>query len=346
MRKPRLFSVFLLGAAALALLIPGGGPLADDDDGPLASPPPSGGKAAGFPLSLSPARQRQSGLKTQALAAFSLAQEAPAYGRVVDLSPLLDLRARYRAAQSELAVAEAALEVARKSQARLSKLHAESIIAARDLIQADAQLAADQARRDAAFRHVRDVREEALQSFGEELFRQAAEAESRLFGGLLRHEQVLALVALPANASLPKAVRAVAVAPSGEPGKARPARLLSPAPRTEESTQGETWFFVADAAGLRTGMRLDVWIPQGGAAAAGVLVPLAAVVWRDGLPWVFVKAGEGGFVRRPVGAPRLRGEDWFVAEGFAPGEEVVVVGGQMLLSEEQRRDSPKSGDDD
>lgn len=355
MRKPRPFSFPPLGMALSALLaFACQGLPADDDDGRPAkteaapASPAASGKpaAAGLPLGLSPQRQRQAGLKTQALSAFALGLETPAYGRVLDISPLLDLRARYRSAQSELAIAEAALRVAQKSHDRLAKLHSESIIPARELIQAESQLAADQARYDAALRHVREVREEALQSWGGELFRQAAEAESPLFQGLLDHKRVLALVALPANQSLPQNARSVSIAPSGDRDKARQARLVSAAPRTEESTQGETWYFVADSLGLRSGMRLDVWIPLGGGASAGVLIPLSAVVWRDGQPWVFVKTGDGTFVRRPVGAHSVRGEAWFVAQGFAPGEEAVIVGGQMLLSEEQRRDAPKDGDDD
>jgi len=352
MRKAPPLSLFLSHAVLLTrLLLPGQDLLADADDDPkpAAASAQAGGKAAvaaGFALSLSPARQRQSGLQTQALAGFSWIAETPAYGRVVDIAPLLDLRARYRSAQSERAIAEAAVRVARKSHERLSKLHAESIIPARDLIQAEAQLAADQARDEAAARHVREVREEALQSFGEALFKQAAETASPLLEGLLNHTLVLALIALPANQALPEKIRSVMISPSGERGKARQARLVSPAPRTEESTQGETWFFVADAGGLRSGMRLDAWVPQGGAARSGVLIPLSAVVWRDGQPWVFVQTGTADFVRRPVGSHREQDGAWFVTEGFAPGEAVVVVGGQTLLSEEQRREAPQNGDDD
>jgi hypothetical protein len=327
----------------LALLLVICPALADDDD-----PPPSPAKpaAAGFSLELSPQKQQQSGLQTRPLQAFSLGKQTPAYGRVVDISPLLDLRARYRSAQSELAIAEAALNVAKKNHDRLAKLHNESIIPARDLILAESQLAADQARYDAATRHTREVREEALQSFGEELFKQASTVESPLFEALLKHAQVLALVALPANVSLPKSARSVMLAPSGEPGKTRPARLISAAPKTEESTQGETWFFAANADGLRAGMRLDAWIPQGGAMDSGVLIPQSAVVWRDGQPWVYVKTGTDDFARRPLGKHSEQGEAWFVEQGFAVGEEVVVVGGQMLLSEEQRHNAPKDGDDD
>lgn len=347
MRKalPRLHPAI----AGMLLLACSGLAAADDDDKPPpqteASAPGSHSQPGAAGLSLDPQKQRQSGLKTQALQAYALGKETPAYGRVLDISPLLDLRTRHRAAQSGQAIAEAALKVAKKNHERLAKLHNESIIPARELIQAEAQLAADQARYDAAARHVQEIREEALQSFGAELFKQAAEADSGLFEGLLNHTLVLALIALPAGQSLPKTARSVTLAPSGEPNRARQARLVSPAPRTEESTQGETWFFVAEAQGLRTGMRLDAWVPASGAASLGVLIPLSAVVWRDGLPWVFVKTGADDFIRRPVGNHSERGDAWFVGQGFKPGEEVVVVGGQMLLSEEQRRTAPQ-GDDD
>jgi len=351
MRKARQLLLLPQVMALLAFALPSFGPCAgDDDDQPVrppalakdASPPPVADAA--FSIRLSPRRQQLGGLKTQTLAAFSLDEASRAYGRIVDISPLLDLRARYRAAQSDLAIAEAALRVAQKSHDRLSKLHSESIVPTRELILAESQLASEQARHSAAGRRVREIREEAVQSFGLELFRQAVEADSPLFEGLLSRSLVLALVALPANSQLPKSVRAIQIAPSGEPVK-KQARLVSPAPKTEESTQGETWFFVADSAGLRTGMRLDAWIPQGGHLAQGVLIPLSAVVWRDGKPWVYVKTGADAFARRPLESHADQGASWFVADGFKPGEEVVSVGGQMLLSEEQRRGAPSADDD-
>ncbi len=356
MRKTRLFAILLPGLAILALAMPGPKLSADEDDvNPPAMRQPAQSPLTGTALATGPAnvsvglslaRQQHSGLKTQALSAFSMHTDSIAYGRVMDIRPLLEVRSRYRSAQSELAIIEAALRVAQKNHERLESLHQASIIATRDLILAESQLAAEQTRREAAARHIREVREEAMQGFGATLFRLAVETESSLLQGLLGHSLVLLLVALPANQSLPDQTRTIAIMPSGEMAKSRPANLVSPAPKTEESTQGETWFFATAAAGLRTGMRLDAHIPLPGQAAKGVLLPLSAVVWHEGQPWVYLKTEAESFVRRPVGPHRDRGEDWFVAEGFAPGQEVVVVGGQMLLSEEQRRNALTGGDGD
>ncbi|MDD5033705.1 MAG: hypothetical protein PHE55_03020 [Methylococcaceae bacterium] len=320
-------------------------PLLADDDAPEPAPHSASGATAlkarpnGHSLLISAEQQKQSGLKTRILEARLLQAELPAYGRIMDIQPLLELRARFRSAQSELTIAEAALQLSRKNHDRLARLHAESIIATRELIQVQSQRASDQARREAARRHMWEVREEALQTWGGTWFHQAVEAESPLFESLLNHTQVLALIALPAGQTLPDNLRTLRIAPGGEPQRARQARLISPAPKTEETTQGETWFAIAESAGLRTGMRLDARIPQGGLVATGVAIPLSAVVWHDGLPWVFVKTAENRFSRRLIAAHRDQGESWFVSEGFSPGEETVIVGAPMLLSEERRHPS-------
>lgn len=297
-------------------------------------------------LTLSAERQRLAGLETARLATFELQSEVHAYGRVFEIKDLLALRARYRAALSELTIAEAQLKVAQKSYQRLSDLHRESIVATRDLIQSEAQLASERARCEGFRRNLREVREEALQTWGGELFRQAIEAESPLFDALLDRSRVLLLVSLPpAESSRP--YLHVKISPSGDRQQARDATLVSAAPRTDETTQSETWFYSAPSAGLRSGMRLDVWLPRGDDRRGGVLIPLSAVVWHNGKPWAYVKSGGDTFKRRMVEGYRELGQSLFVERGFSAGEELVVTGGQTLLSEEMRPQIPaEDGDDD
>ncbi len=92
-------------------------------------------------------------------------------------------------------------------------------------------------------------------------------------------------------------------------------------------------------------MRLDAWIPQAGIATSGVAIPLSAVVWFNGKPWVYLKADAQTFSRHPVTEHVEYGDAWFVSQGFRAGDEVVVTGGQLLLSEEFRRQIPAEGDD-
>jgi len=83
------------------------------------------------------------------------------------------------------------------------------------LIQAESQLASDQARQEAAVRHIREVREETLQAWGEALCKLAVETESRLLQNLLNHSSVLVLIALPANQSMPVQTHTIGIAPTG-----------------------------------------------------------------------------------------------------------------------------------
>lgn len=315
----------------------------EEEESTLASTKPK--QSSPYTVELSPERQKLGGLRLDALKPYQMGEGIHAYGRVVEISPLLDLRSRYRAAQSELVIVETALAVSKKNHDRLAKLHSESIIPTRDLILAESQLATESAKEISAKRRVQEIREEALQSFGPEIFRQAVEGGSAVFEGLLNHSLVLVLVALPAHASLPKGLRSIELSPSGGTSS-RTARLLAASPRTEEATQGETWFFVTEGTGLRTGMRLDARIQQGMKTTSGVLLPASAVVWRDGKPWVYLLTGDDDFSRFPVGPHTEVGSHWFVAEGLKPGDQVVVVGGQMLLSEEQRHTAPVTDDDD
>jgi hypothetical protein len=122
------------------------------------------------------------------------------------------------------------------------------------------------------------------------------------------------------------------------------ARLLSAAPRTDPAVQAGTWFYRAPAAGLRVGHRLDAFLPARGEALTGARVPVAAVVWQAGRPWIYVQQREGIYLRHALDGGREMGDDWIVPD-LAPGRLYVHRGGQMLLSEELRGNIPAEGDD-
>src|SRR5262249_17226846 len=126
---------------------------------------------------------------------------------------------------------------------------------------------------------------------------------------------------------------AVSVAGRGNP---RPARFVSPAPRTDPTLRGATYFYSANADGLRVGMRVVGRVGLDGGPRDGVIVPSSAVVWHGGKPWVYVKGEGDTFLRREVSAAEAVPGGWVDAAHFAPGGEGVVKGAQLLLSEELR----------
>ena len=335
----------LLALAGL-ILFPLISPADEDDDAP--SPPPASRReSTASPLAepavrLSDAQQKISGLALQTLKPATISPEFAAYGKVLDIQPLLELRTRYRAALSEAAVSEASLGLARKNKQRLTALHKEDIIAERELVHAEALFRGDQAKDDAARRMIQEIRGQARQSWGEALTRLALDGDNPVFEDLVARRRVLLLIVLPAGSSLPEQAT-LYVARDHDRAAARRAEWISVAPVTDDLVQGETFFFHTEASRLRAGMRVNAWAPLEGESQEGVVVPLSAVVWQDGKPWVYRQSGAETYVRIELSDHREYGGGWFVSRGLAAGDKIVVTGGQMLLSEELRGQIP---DDD
>src|SRR6185295_18558533 len=100
------------------------------------------------------------------------------------------------------------------------------------------------------------------------------------------------------------------------------ADLVSAAPATDPSFQGETWYFRADAGALRTGMHVDAAVPAGSETTTGVSVPMNAIVWQGGGPCVYVQLDDERFVRRPLSAYVESGGAWFVNDALKPGDRI------------------------
>lgn len=316
----------------------------DDDDAPpvtalTTTPTASGG------VPLNPPRQQRAGLITTRLAPANLQPEANSYGKVLDIQPLLELRVRYRTARADAEIASAAYTLATKNRDRLHALHQADIVAGRDWLQAEAQWQADHAKQDAAHRLMAEIRLEAQQAFGPELARLALDGDAPLFDDFLNHRRALILVALPQGYPAPTAKTALFVARDLDRTLATRAEALSPATKTDDLIQGETWFYHTMNPRLRSGMRVHVWAPLAGGERAGVIVPLSAVIWHAGKPWVYRRESGDHFARVGLTGYREQSAGWFVEQGLAAGDEIVITGGQMLLSEEFRQHIPDEDDD-
>ncbi len=335
-----------LSGLSVSLTVPAATDSPDTDDPiPFAAARTDSEPGPAASVRLSEERQRLAGIAATKVRQSTLGAESVVQGRIVDISPLLELRTRYRAALAESRIAETALALAQKNRDRLAKLSQEAIIATKELVQAESMLAAESTKAATARQRVLEIRETAIHSWGAELFRLAIEGDSSLWDALLQRRKVLALVALPATVTLPAGTRSAYIARNRERQHAVHAELLAAAPNTDNLVQGETYFFHLDAARLRTGMRVDVWIPRHGQAVSGVFLPRSAVVWYGGMPWVYVQSGTDWFSRRALSDYEEYGDGWFVRAGVQGGEQVVTVGAQLMLSEEMRGQIPEEDDD-
>lgn len=279
--------------------------------------------------------QRKSGIVIAPLAATSHQEELRAYGTILQLQGLVDVRNNYAAAKAQVDKIQAALAASRKEYERLKGLHqANQNISDKALQAAEAVWRADEASARAAQEAVSAVESTARQQWGSVLAEWLSDT-SQPFDRLLQQREVLIQITLPAGApplSAPQLARVQAA-----DGTLVSAKLVSPAPHTDPRLQGMSFFYRAPAEtpGLLFGMNVLAYLPVG-PQVQGVIVPAAAVVWWQGKAWVYVQRGPDQFVRREIPTETPLQEGWFVGKGLSAGEQLVVSGAQLLLSEEFR----------
>lgn len=364
---------------------------------PVASTPVSAPVSEqGTPVvSVTNALRQGSGIEMQAIRTGRAATSKPLPGVVVSAQAVLEQLGRWRAAQTDNAAAEVEARRANSEYERIKALYKDDRNASERALQAaDATFETASTRAAASRLALQAERTRMMNDWGIDPVNGASQrgrpasqpsksrqpasttsqpanttrplpagAASALINALIAQRQVLLQVAVePGEQTAPPRI---SVRPAGG-GDAREARLIGPSARPEAGLSGATFLYAADAAGLRSGMRVIAQVPDqasgqapaqasaqpsnGTAARGGFIVPGSALVWHAGRVWVYAKIPEAKqdddekFARRDVSAGEWQGEGWFTS-ALAPDTEVVTRGAQLLLSEEQRGSIKNENDD-
>jgi hypothetical protein len=281
------------------------------------------------------ASQEASGIASRPLEAARAEAAAEVYGVIVNVQPLIDLRARYVSAVSDARALRAAAANSGTEHKRLKKLFEDDRNVSERAVQAaEAAWRTDEARLIAADQTVAAAHASIRVNWGEVLAAWATDPESSAFEAVSQQREALVQLTLPYDLQAQAGKAPISLAPIAAPAEARPARFISAAPLTDATLPGVTYFYLVSASTLRVGMRVAGQLKLGGKARDGVVVPSAAVVWHGGKAWAYVKEEDEVFVRKEVSTSQELAGGWFDARHFEPGDEVVVSGAQLLLSEE------------
>jgi hypothetical protein len=296
--------------------------------------------AGGYAIKLPQDIQQQAAIRLARLEPVQYRSEIHATGQVIDIQPLLDMRSRYHEIQGQQRITDASLEVTRQEYERLQQLHKEAAnISTRELQQAQLQWESRAAESRVATVSLDDLRHQFIQSWGEELTGLFL-ADSDLFRALSMRKSVLLLVTVTGARQIDPGTRTAFASTGDNRESAEEVGYISVAPATDMRTQGATYFFQAPVSTLRTGMNVDVWIPEGNEEQQGVMIPAEAVIWYLDKPWVYVARDKETFARVEMKKYAVTRQGWFVTEGFNPGDMIVTAGAQMLLSQEFRWSIP------
>ena len=282
---------------------------------------------------LDTATQTQSGIGTDVLPAVYYQAEIPAYGTVLDLTPLIDLHMRYFAALADVGAARATAAAARQENARSRLLYLDNqTLALKTYQAAQAVYLADQAKADGAVIDLENIKATALQQFGTTLVRWTFAPHSPEFSRLLKRQAVLLRVTLPLQETI-AAPAQIQVGTGND--QLLPAYLVSPAVQSDPAVQGSAFIYRV-AAPIATGTNIAAYLPISSQKTPGILIPATAIVWYGGQPWAYRQIDAEHFGRYRVSQQYPMQHGFFVTTGFKAGQRVVVSGAQQLLSEELR----------
>lgn len=297
-------------------------------------------------VKISKETQQFAGIKTALTENISVQSEDNAFSSVIDIEDLLAMRANYRNTQARRKVINASYKNASQQLEQLKVLHKEAgNISARELQLAKSKRDEDKARIQAIDVELQNIKDNMIQKWNTEISELALKIDSVIFERLIKREEYIILVSLKAEQQLNLDTAFVFVNREDDRRNARKAYFISDAPFSDNTLQGETYFFRTHGDKLRVGMRLYVWLPNTGFTGKGVNIPAEAIVWYAGKPWAYVQVDEEHFSRRNLLNPIQASDSWLVTENFKVGDKIVVSGAQTLLSEEFKYAIPDEDDD-
>ncbi|MHB1654813.1 MAG: efflux RND transporter periplasmic adaptor subunit [Burkholderiales bacterium] len=318
----------------------------DSDEKPSIASNTGMAQTNGVPVvTVNPAAQLQSGIRTALLTPVNYRQEIIAYGSALDLQPLIDYRSRFAAAVGASATARATAAASQAEYERNRTLYADNRNVSLKAVQtAQAAATADRAKAESAALNETDLRAAITQQFGKTLADRTLTSSSKSFNALLKREKTLLTITLPLGENLtPPAVINV----SAYNQQRIAATLVEAAPQSDPVIPGRGYFYCADTA-IPANTRIVAYLPVENSQRQALFIPSGALVWYGGQPWVYIQLDKDRFARRVVPQQSPGNGGFYVTQEFKPGDAIVVRGAQLLLSEEFRAQikTGEEGDDD
>ena len=309
----------------------------DDDDAPVALLEIRDDERV---LNFPPGVAEANGVVTAPVRAANWVERYTKLGTVLDVASLLRDVAALRGTELVLGQSEARLEPLRNRLERLQQAYDTGLVLLADVDLAERTLRDEQmilAEHTAARAHtLREIRH----GWGA-YFAEAAAARSTLLEALADRTRALVQV------SLPEPLSGRGFHAEIQAGDAvRPAEPVGPGYAEIAGMGPDAVVLLAEGAGLRPGLRVEVTFQATEGFESGFVLPTGAVLFHGDGIWAYRDLGDGRFHRLPLSGLRRLDRSWFVPTSvLAADARVVIRGGQMLLAEEFRAEIMREDDD-
>lgn len=298
-------------------------------------------------ISVTTATQKQSNIFTSALRPSTHQSNISTYGNVISIDALIELRNRYLASKAEINVIKTTLTHNKHELQRLQTLNLDDKnVSDKVVASALAAVKADESKIAAAETNAKNIADSMKQSWGNILTQDAIQPKtSKLLQALIDNRAVLIQTTLPFDASEPKPGSSIMIAPTAAPSHTLRAYYVSPAPFSNSTMQGKTYFYHATTPELRTGMQVNAITMTTEKKSTGVIIPNSAIIWYAGKPWVYKKTDDDTFTRLAINTDIEVEQGWFYQGALKENDEVVTSGAQLLFSEEFKSQITNENDD-
>lgn len=336
MRLTKFFVIAVIGSL-LVCYVPAACKMAatedDDENAPAQVRAQAPVEKTAKVLSIDNEDQEKAGIMVASPSSSRHAGRVEAYGAVLPLQDLLELRQAYVTAVGKVQETQAEFEASSKEYERLKGLHQnDRNISDKTLQAADAKRRSDLAKSQTAQESVRIVKANLIHYWGK-VIGEWILTNSASLDRLIRQDDFLIEITVSSGSRMYSPPQnATVVTPVGA-GVA--VKFISPSPRTDRRFQGQSFFYLASnrSGGLLPGMNVQAYLPAG-PESEGFVIPASAVVWWQGKAWVYVRNDETHFIRREIPGDMPLDNGWFVRSGFNAKDLIAVEGAQLLLSEE------------
>ena len=288
-----------------------------------------------------------SGLKFETLKSISIRPEFIAYAEVVDVQPLVSLKAEYQNLLADRKVLQNDLYNHNKILERAEALHQVKSISTRDLEKSRFERDQKASELNAINTRVNSYIYIVKSGWGEILANIILDKEQQNeFDEIASYQKALILLSLPKSKSLDYQTQKVFVSNLNQREIAQTVSYLDQAKQVSNPLYGESYFYLLDSQKVRSGMRLFAWAEESGNIYEGYFITDRAVIWYANEPWIYVNHGEELFIRKPLGKAKKIDNGWLLEDKMLVGDDLLVTdGGQTLLSEEFKWAIPDENDD-